>query len=81
MLQGQIQGKKVLEGTAQADETALVGEEQEAILIFSLVDKDGSGDAGKLAAIVGGSWESCPVGSVLLPFVWQWSPFWPELLG
>ena len=27
VLQGQIQGKKVLEGTAQADETALVGEE------------------------------------------------------
>lgn len=52
--QGQIRSKEVFEGTAQTGETELVEEEPEARISISLVDKDDSGNAGKIAAIVGG---------------------------
>ena len=52
--QGQIQSKEVFEGSVQTGETKLVEEEPESRISISLVDKDDSGNAGKIGAIVGG---------------------------
>ncbi|HIM38070.1 MAG TPA: DUF4349 domain-containing protein [Dehalococcoidia bacterium] len=52
--QGQIQSKEVFEGSVQTGETKLVEEEPESRISILLVDKDDSGNAGKIGAIVGG---------------------------
>lgn len=52
--QGQIRSKEVFEGTVQTNQTALVEEEPGARISISLVDKDDSVNAGKIAAIAGG---------------------------
>ena len=76
--QGQIRSKEVFEGTVQTNQTALVEEEPGARISISLVDKDDSVNAGKIAAIAGGGLgRDFPVGCFVLPVVWQWSPFWP----